>query len=335
MTCPRLDPRQQGLLCQLADPEAPAPEAGDLSCFEPADLVDIVCYHAIEATVWRKLTPLSGILGPGWAGAMEALTERVRVVTGVTMMLEAHATRIVHALRARRLPHRLVKGAAFAGALYPQISDRPYTDVDILVPAAVLDEVGAAMVASGFALAVLPRPEKAEIYREQKWIREGEPHLLVEVHTDLVHLPAMRRRVTFGFQQAEIADYGGTSPASGHLLTAVVHGAIGHKFHQLKLAVDVLQAIRKLEDSMQQAIAASRELNLTYELAAAASLVGRLFPGAEHDRHLRTLANLMDTPSWLDRDTITNAHLRGDIRSRFRRFAFRWQQKQHTVPDFQ
>lgn len=335
MTHRRLDPRQQALLCHLADPEVPAPEAGELSCFEPADLVDLVCYHAIEATVWRKLSPLSGIPGHGWAGAMEALTERVRVATGVTMMLEAHAARIVHELRARGLPHRLVKGAAFAGALYPQISDRPYTDVDILVPAAVLDDVGAAMVASGFALAVLPRPEKAEIYREQKWIREGEPHLLIEVHTDLVHLPAMRRRVTFGFQQVEIADYGGTSPASGHLLTAVVHGAIGHKFHQLKLAVDVLQAIRRLGGAMPQAIAAARQLDLTYELAAAASLVGRLFPGAQADAPINALASLMDTPRWLDRDTITNAHLRGDIRSRFRRFAFRWQQKRHAAADDQ
>jgi hypothetical protein len=327
MTDLRLDPRQQALLCDLADPEAPAPGRETLACFGPRDLLDLARYHAVEAVVWRKLSLLSGDLDAGWAGMIAELTERVRIATGVTMLLEAHASRIVRGLSDRRLPYRLVKGAAFAGALYPEISDRPYTDVDILVPAGSLEDLGAVMREAGFGLAVLPRPEKTEIYREQKWTREGEPHLLVEVHTDLVHLPALRRRVTFGFAEAEIADHGGSALASGHLLTAVVHGAIGHKFHQLKLAVDVLQAIRRLGDEMPLAVAAARRLNLTYELAAAAGLVGRLFPGAARDARVAELAGLMKTPLWLDRDTITNAHLRGDIRSRFRRFAFRWRQK--------
>lgn len=327
MTDLRLDPRQQALLCDLADPEAPAPARETLAYFGPRDLLDLARYHAVEAVVWRKLSPLSGALGAGWAGGMLELTERVRIATGVTMLLEAHAARIVRGLKDRGLPHKLVKGAAFAGALYPEVSDRPYTDVDILVPAGSLEDVGAVMREAGFGLAVLPRPEKTEIYREQKWTRDGEPHLLVEVHTDLVHLPELRRRVTFGFGEAEIADHGGAAPASGHLLTAVVHGAIGHKFHQLKLAVDVLQAIRRLGDEMPLAIAAARRLNLNYELAAAAGLVGRLFPRAAGDPNVAELAGLMETPLWLDRDTITNAHLRGDIRSRFRRFAFRWRQK--------
>lgn len=327
MTDLRLDPRQQEVLCDLADPEAPAPPAETIACLGPEDLLDLARYHAVEAVLWRKLAPASSSLGASWAGMMAELTERVRIATGVTMLLESHAARIVQGLKARRLPHRLVKGAAFAASLYPEVSDRPYTDVDILVPSDRLDDVGAVMREAGFALAILPRPEKTEIYREQKWTREGEPHLLVEVHTDLVHLPALRRRVTFGFREAEIADHGGMAPASGHLLTAVVHGAIGHKFHQLKLAVDVLQAIRRLGDTMPLAIAAARRLNLTYELAAAAGLVGRLFPRAGGDPNVAELAGLMETPLWLDRDTITNAHLRGDIRSRFRRFAFRWRQK--------
>lgn len=327
MTDLRLDPRQQEVLCDLADPEAPTPPAETIACLGPEDLLDLARYHAVEAVLWRKLAPASASLGAPWAGMMAELTERVRIATGVTMLLESHATRIVQGLNARGLPHRLVKGAAFAGALYPEVSDRPYTDVDILVPPGHLEDVGAVMREAGFGLAVLPRPEKTEIYREQKWTREGERHLLVEVHTDLVHLPALRRRVTFGYGEAEIADQSGTAPASGHLLTAVVHGAIGHKFHQLKLAVDVLQAIRRIGNEMPLVIAAARQLNLTYELAAAASLVGRLFPGAEADGRVAELAGLIETPLWLDRDTITNAHLRGDIRSRFRRFAFRWRQK--------
>jgi hypothetical protein len=332
MTDLRLDPRQQVLLCDLADPEAPAPGAEALACLAPQDLLALIGYHALEAIVWRKLAPLSASLGSPWGGMIAELTERVRVATSVTMLLEAHAEGIARALRERGLAHRLVKGAAFAVALYPEVSDRPYTDVDVLVPSESLGRVGAVMRGAGFEIDVPPRPEKTEIYREQKWTREGEPYLLIEVHTDLVHLPALRRRVTFGFREGEIADHGGTAPASGHLLTAVVHGAIGHKFHQLKLAVDVLQAIRRLGNEAPQAIAAAHQLNLTYELAAAASLVGRLFPAAAADARVAELAGLMDTPSWLDRDTITNAHLRGDIRSRFRRFAFRWRQQRAGKP---
>lgn len=330
MTALRLDPRQQAVLCDLADPETLAPPAESIACFAPDDLLDLARYHAVEAVLWRKLAPVSGRLGAPWAGMIAELTERVRIATGVTMLLEAHATRIVRELNVRGLPHRLVKGAAFAASLYPDVSDRPYTDVDILVPAENLGDVEEVMREAGFTMAILPRPEKSELYREQKWIREGEPHLLVEVHTDLVHLPTLRQRVTFGFREAEIADHGGTAPASGQLLTAVVHGAIGHKFHQLKLAVDVLQAIRRLGDTMPLAIEAAHRLNLTFEVAAAASLVGRLFPGAAEDPRIAELGALVETPLWLDRDTITNAHLRGDIRSRFRRFAFRWQQKRRA-----
>lgn len=331
MTNRRLDPGQQELLCDLADPESAAPSAQALACLDPQALLALARYHSVEAVVWRKLVPLSESLGSPWAGMIAELTDRVRIATSVTMLLEAQATQIVRCLSERGLPFRLVKGAAFAGALYPHVADRPYTDVDILVPSDSLEGVGAVMREAGFEMDPLTRPEKARVYREQKWTRAGEPYLLVEVHTDLVHLPEMRRRVTFGFREAEIADHGAAASGSGHLLTAVVHGAVGHKFHQLKLAVDVLQAIRRLGDEMPVLIAAARRLNLTYELATAASLVGRVFPGAGNDARVAELAGLMHTPPWLDRDTITNAHRRSDIRSRFRRFAFRWRQKRVGV----
>lgn len=326
MTGLRLDPRQQALLCDLADPEAPVPSADMLACIGPDDLLALARHHAIEAIVWRKLTQVRGWPDAGWAAATEALAARVRIATGVTMLLEAHAARISGALDGKGLPHRLVKGADFAAALYPDVADRPFTDIDILVPAEALAETGIVLRQAGFDLSAYQRADRRAASGEQKWTREGEPHLLIEVHTDLVHAPALRRRVTFGYREAVLADAEGASPASGRLLAAVVHGAIGHKFHQLKLAVDVLQAMRRIDDAMPRAIEAARQLNLTFELAAAAGLARRLFPLAAGDGRIKALAALAGSPAWLDRDTVVNAYLRADLRSRLRRHAFRWHQ---------
>lgn len=327
MTSNRLDDQQQALLCDLADPQAPAPTARQLACLNPDDLIDLARHHAIEAIVWRKLAESPCLPGVSWARAVEMLAEQVRIATGVTLMLEAHARRITATLRERALPHRLVKGADFATALFPRPSDRPFTDIDILVPVEALGGVDTVLGEAGYDLAHDTSPGRAERSREQKWTQAGNPHLLIEVHTDLVHLPGLRRRTTYGYAEAGIADRDGTSPASGRLLTAVVHGAIGHKFHQLKLAVDVLQAMRHAVGDMPQAVTAAAQLGLTYELAASAELVRRLFPAAAADDRIAVLAALAATPGWLDRDTVVNAHRRADLRSRLRRHAFRWHQQ--------
>ena len=323
----RLDPRQQALLCRLADPEAPAPAVAELAPLPAGRLVDLCDHHAIGPAVWRKLAPLAGSLPAGWPQAVSALGDGLRIATAVTLSLEALAARLRAMLEAAGIPHRIVKGAAFAGALYPEPSDRPYTDIDIVVPPEALEAASAVMSAAGLVMTVRARPEKTVLYREQKWTLDGQPHVLVEVHTDLVHLPQLRRRVTYGFREIALADREGRMPVAGHLATAVIHGALGHKFHQLKLAVDVLQAIRRLDDaSASSAIEAAERLGIAFEMAASAQLVAELFPSMADHPGLVRLRALRRVPRWIDRDTVTNAHLRDDIRSRLRRHVFRWQQ---------
>ncbi len=332
MSGQRLAPAAQRLLCDLADPQALPPDPAALAVLDLADFQGLCEHHGIGAVVWRKLKAAGIGLAPDWQAMRDTLGREVRLATIVTLDLEAHGQRLRQGLEAGRIAHRFVKGAAFADALYPHVSDRPYTDIDLVVPHNALAQAGHVLEAMGFAMVVRPRPEKTVLYEEQKWTLAGQPHLLIEVHTDLVHMPALRRRVRFGFEQLQIANGGqeeGRSSMAGHLLTAVVHATIGHKFHQLKLAVDVLQAIRRLDDAdMEPAIAAAQRLDLTFELAAAAGVAARVFDLRATEKHrFEHLARLANVPGWINRDTVVNAHLRADVSSRVRRHVFRWQQR--------
>jgi hypothetical protein len=60
-------------------------------------------------------------------------------------------------------------------------------------------------------------------------------------------------------------------------MTAVVHAACGHKFHELGLLVDVLQAVRRLEGNDRQFVDPCRAIGASLEAAVTLHLVAELF----------------------------------------------------------
>lgn len=169
--------------------------------------------------------------------------------------------------------------------------------------------------------------------REEKWGHPDQPNLLIELHGDLVHYPLLRRGIRFGW--AELATAGDGNPEAPLALfaTAVVHAALGHKFHELRLMVDALQAFRALDAAARAALPdRMAALSLRLEASLTLRLVADLFnlPDA------RELGNTLALPvqSRLAAGIVRPRDvLMADGRrlgpSHLRRHAFRWLQQAH------
>ena len=128
----------------------------------------------------------------------------------------------------------------------------------------------------GYRMFRKPVLDHTESNQEQKWVHPQVPSALVEVHGNLVHYAALRRRVSFGYD--ELTRCRAASPALARLFTVIVHAILGHKLHQLKLLVDALQTFRRLDPGEIQALPeAAADLRLTLEVALCLDLVDQLF----------------------------------------------------------
>jgi hypothetical protein len=73
--------------------------------------------------------------------------------------------------------------------------------------------------------------DRSEAMQEQEWVLPEIPAVLVGLHLNLVHYPALRRKVSFGYQQLAACGHGDPEAPLGLFFTSVVHAALGRKFH--------------------------------------------------------------------------------------------------------
>jgi hypothetical protein len=269
----RLEAEDLPLLLQLSDPEAPAPAAA----VEPTRLARLLAAadrHGVLAIVFRKCREAAA---PAQVAlVLDPYRPRVVGAVGQAMLLERTAQKLVQKFADDGVRATIVKGPVFADRLYRHRSDRPFTDIDFLVAPDSLDAANAAIEFLGF-----DRPTKtwdnSHRNREYKWLSRENPSILVELHGDLVHYPALRRRISFGYDRLLEAGNGVPDSPPALLMTAVVHAACGHKFHELGLLVDVLQAVRRLKGEDEQVVEACRAMGAALEVAVTLHLVGELF----------------------------------------------------------
>jgi len=158
----------------------------------------------------------------------------------LSTMLAHHASAILEA--SADLPVGLVKGPAFA-ALYPR-GLRPYGDIDLLVSPAALPELSEILTKLGF-ICLDSNPNKLE----DLWVHCDNRVLMVEVHTNLVHLRRMRGAFSLTYD-----DLAGHFNRPGALLAvAVVHGGM-HYFAWLRHAADICQATRAIVTPHDEAL---------------------------------------------------------------------------------
>jgi len=252
------------LLARLADPDAPAPVIRET---ERAALLALAQPHGVENILWRKFG--ADIDAPGGAETLNRV--------GQAMLLEGLRHEISAALTASGVPACVVKGPVFSERLYRIRSDRLFSDIDLLVDPARMDEALGVLAGLGYVL-----PEKlwdnSRRDMEYKFQHPQHPTVLIELHGDLVHYPLLRRRASFGLDALLAAGDGdGTAPAA-LLATAIVHATMGHKLDRLVMLVDVLQAVRHLpSEDVDRTIAVLTRLRLELECAVCLSAVARLF----------------------------------------------------------
>lgn len=280
-------PRGDKVLLALADPER---EAIAVTPAEAVEAIEAARLHGMVPIVFRKVAPQ----------LPEAMRAQLQQEAGERIGLMLHLRAIgakVAERAAKGLPAIVVKGPDLADSVYPQRGDRTFSDLDILALPEAYPVLAELMEGLGYRLYVKPRLDHTVSNQEQKWIHPGIPSVLVEVHGNLVHYKALRRRVSFGY--AEVMRCGAHSLALARFFTCVFHATLGHKLHELRLLVDILQTFRRLNNDDRAAMPEmARELGVGLETALCLRLVDELFAA---EAALETARKIDSRPSPITR----------------------------------
>lgn len=257
------------LLCSLADPEAPAPRL-PVDTVEP--LLRLARDHNVLPVVTRKLAAQHS------TAELKAAQSELTLLVGLSMHLRGIAAKVDRTIADRQLEAVIVKGPVFARQIYPAPSDRPFTDIDVMVSPSARAPIGELLTSLGYQLFRKPLLDHTEQNQEEKWIQPDMDALLIEVHGNLVHYQGLRRRISFGYAEFMTSGRGDAGAGLPQFFVAVVHASLGHKFHQLRLLVDVLQAFRRLpSDELALLPEMARRLGLALESRLCLELIAELF----------------------------------------------------------
>ena len=265
------------LLVSLSDPESSGPAASDLARVRVGAIMHAISAHGAEPVAFRKLLPLKGQAGAALDTWLEEAETRQMWANAYAMQLGFERERVSVAMTAAGVEHVAVKGPVFAAEIYDQPSDRPFTDIDMLVGLESFGAMAPVMQSLGFALAHRSDRDRSGRYLEQKW-QCGQPLRLIEVHGDLVHYPGLRKHLKFGLAEYRISSGDGQFPMAAHFMTAIVHASCGHKFHDLHFITDILQAFRKLGSAdLAHLATVSGKLRAGPEIRAGLSLLAQIY----------------------------------------------------------
>lgn len=328
---PPLSADDEKLLLAFADPQHETAVARSAPRLEA--LLANAEFHGVLPIMLRKLStqgeaalPADSRLG----ARLAELRHGQMMATGQSMLLQYHGERVMRSLAESGIPARVVKGPVFARRLYRHPSDRPFTDIDILVTPEHLPRTVPIMEAAGFRLA----SDMADSLKLQefKWLARDNESLMVELQGNLVHDTGMRRRLSLGFEELGRIDGDDRDTPAALLAIAIVHAAGGHKFHRLQLCVDVLQGVRSLGGPAdeERLLWAARLAGIELELATVLDVTGRLF-GEERalaiSARIQGGVGLMIARRLITPRTLLDVASSEKTGSRLRRDMFRWVQR--------
>lgn len=232
-------------LLHLSDPQrlVPAPP-GEPPWRRIGPLLSAAEAHGVLPAVLRGLGQAARRAGRKEAVAVLApWRARLAAAAGFSLLLSHHAGRALAAFAEAGIGATLVKGACFARRIYPDPALRGFSDADILVAPQDRAAAGRVLAALGFT-EERPAYRGLRDYAEEKWLLAAKRDVMIELHTDLVHNPTLRRALHLGRAELLDAGAGDAEDAAALLLVAAVHGASSHQFDRLQHVVDVLLLAR-------------------------------------------------------------------------------------------
>jgi hypothetical protein len=311
------------------------PPASTLAPHDAAKLFDAAELHGVLPAILNLVGPLLPRNDDRYTLVLENAHTRLRHHTALCLLLAHHAGRVMTAMRAAGIDAMVVKGPIFARRIYPQPWLRTFTDIDVLIVPEQRGEASQVMRVLGFR-GVVVEQRAGEDDGEDKWCLTGPTNVDVEIHTDLVHSPKLRRRLSVGYREAVAAGGGDPEAADALLLLAAAHGAIGHQFERLQHLIDVALIASGAAGTINVARlrAVSEGCGIAAAVAAALDLAGRIYPDEEirdlaqsfGHRRLNALARLLLTPT-----SVVRTHAPDRAFSGWRRKLFR--QLQRMGPD--
>lgn len=203
--------KERALLCELADPEGEPPDAAIFEGLDALAILRAARDHKVEPVVLRKFRQAGVADRPDLGDYCRAATRDRMYITAVALALNAQVDRITAGFTAAGVPHAVVKGAAFATAIYPDPAERPFSDIDILLPPSARRAASRVMESLEFELFSRDFLDQSDAKQEQQWGYRGDTAILAELHTDMVHAPTLRRRISFGHEAYERASAAGAS----------------------------------------------------------------------------------------------------------------------------
>ncbi len=270
-------------------------------------LVSQASWHGALAAVIAGFPPFAAN-EPQFAPMKAEAVRRSREATALSLMLHDVAADLGRKLGG--LPAMVIKGPAFS-ALYGSIGQRTFTDLDLLVDPAAREALDEVLRQAGFILA-----ESNPAAGEWKWLRRDNAAVMVEVQTDLVHMPQQRRALSLDYAGLAAGD---TSRAVINLLVAVVHASM-HQFERLRHLTDIRQAARALtsDTEVAQFAALAGRTGATLAARTALRLAGELYDEPRCGAILRALpghplwplAALLIGPRQLRRGALGQGHTR-------------------------
>jgi hypothetical protein len=252
-----MKPEEEWLLA-VADPEGPrSPWPGRrLKAAGVASLCLLANQHGVLPAVLRQVEQLlrdepakllADVKTVSEASpAIEQAKHRLAQRSAIAMFLRVEAQRLVDELAAAGAGAIVLKGAEFAVRLYAQSALRTFGDIDLLVRLRDWEAVNATLAGLGYEWRE-QRMKYADGYSERSWEHPAMPGATVEVHSNLVNSPTVRRGVSVELDDLSLEtgpDGWPRATPAGLLIIAAVHGAASHGFDKMQHLCDVAQIVR-------------------------------------------------------------------------------------------
>jgi hypothetical protein len=276
-------------------------------------LIDQAEAHGVLGGLLKNQMPLRA--DPAFEAGRNAARDRHLANTAFSMLLAREADALMADVR--DLPAAVVKGPAFARALYPMFSLRCFTDIDILVAPEGLVRLAEVLSDHGYRC-VQRSPH------EHKWLHGDNENLMIEVQTDLVHADSLNGVMSLPYEVIATAPEG----IASLLLVALVHGG-GHQYERLQHVVDICQAARALTGSAEQRLFRSmvNAANARFIAVAGLMLAYRIFD----EPRCREIADALGPVRYrsiaglfMDQTVVMSSMDSRRAWYRWRRHAFRW-----------